>query len=203
MLANTDIPVNTRARLSPAQSRAAAIEAARALLIEEGPGAVTLKAVAARVGKTHANVLHHFGSAAGLQQALAAHISERVTAGIGEAVEAAWRGDADEALIVERTFDAFEREGAGALASWMILTGETAALKPILRAIHDLVERLGEGNPGHPVREHTLGLVLLALGQSLLGGPMADALDLPPGAARELGRRLIGRHRVAEDANKD
>jgi len=192
MLPYTDTPVNSsRIRLSPEESRAGAIAAARALLIEEGPGAVTLKAVAARVGKTHANILHHFGSAAGLQRALAEDISARVTKGIGEAVEASWRGEADEGLIVERTFEAFEREGGGALASWMILTGETANLAPILHAIHDLVERLGEGKPGHPVREHTLGLVLLALGNSLLGKPMAEALDLPPTAARDLGRRLL------------
>ena len=56
-----------RERLSPGESRAAAIEAARRLLIHSGPQAVTLKAVAAEVGKTHANLLHHFGSAAGLQ----------------------------------------------------------------------------------------------------------------------------------------
>ena len=55
----------TRERLSPEESRAAALEAARRLLIEHGPQAVTLKAVAAAIGKTHANLLHHFGSAAG------------------------------------------------------------------------------------------------------------------------------------------
>lgn len=191
MLIQTDTNVNNGRRLTPEASRAAAVDAARALLIEEGPGAVTLKAVAARVGKTHANILHHFGSAAGLQRALAEDISARVIAGIGEAVEAAWRGDADERLIVDRTFAAFEREGGGALASWMILTGETGSLAPILHAIHDLVRRLGEGKPGHPVREHTLGLVLLALGNSLLGRPMAEALDLPADAARELGLKLL------------
>ena len=53
-----------RERLSPAESRSTALEAARRLLIEAGPQAVTLKAVAAAVGKTHANLLHHFGSAA-------------------------------------------------------------------------------------------------------------------------------------------
>ena len=51
-----------RRRLSPEASRQAALEAARELLIETGPQAVTLKAVAARVGRTHANLLHHFGS---------------------------------------------------------------------------------------------------------------------------------------------
>ena len=50
-----------RRRLSPEESRDNALEAARALLIEAGPQAVTLKAVAARIGRTHANVLHHFG----------------------------------------------------------------------------------------------------------------------------------------------
>src|SRR3712207_9474022 len=76
-----------RERLTSEESRAAALEAARSLLIDVGPQAVTLKAVAARIGKTHANLLHHFGSAAGLQSALAGSIANRVTAGgvgIGE-----------------------------------------------------------------------------------------------------------------------
>ncbi len=64
-----------RERLSQVESRAAALDAARRLLIAEGPQAVTLKAVAAEMGKTHANLLHHFGSAAGLQSALAALIT--------------------------------------------------------------------------------------------------------------------------------
>src|ERR1043165_1401954 len=58
-----------RKRLTPELSRAGALEAARALLIEQGPQAVTLKGVGARIGRTHANLLHHFGSAAGLQAA--------------------------------------------------------------------------------------------------------------------------------------
>lgn len=55
-------------RLSPEESRSVALEAARLILIEMGPQAVTLKAVASRIDRTHANLLHHFGSAAGLQR---------------------------------------------------------------------------------------------------------------------------------------
>ena len=110
-----------RERLSPEESRAAALEAARALLIESGPQAVTLKAVGARIGKTHGNLLHHFGSAAGLQGELARLIGERVTAEIARVVERERQGEADPREIVDRTFDAFDREGAGALAAWMIL----------------------------------------------------------------------------------
>src|SRR5918998_527185 len=105
-----------RERLTPGESRSAALEAARRLLIERGPQAVTLKAVAAEIGKTHANLLHHFGSAAELQAALARSISDRVTARIAEAVEKSRAGEVDPIAIVDQTFDAFGREGAGALA---------------------------------------------------------------------------------------
>jgi len=181
----------TRERLTPELSRAAALEAARTLLIEQGPQAVTLKAVAAKVGKTHANLLHHFGSAAGLQAALAELISGRVCAGIAQAVVRARAHEGDPIEIVDRTFDAFGREGGGALAAWMILSGNRDALNPILDAIHVLIDQLREGHEDRPVQETTLWLVLLALGDSLVGAEMAQALDLPRGKARDAARRLL------------
>jgi AcrR family transcriptional regulator len=182
-----------RERLTQEESRSAALEAARSLLIEEGPQAVTLKAVSARIGKTHANLLHHFGSAAGLQSELARHIGSRVTAGIAQAVARARAGEADPREIVDRTFDAFDREGAGALAAWMILSGNRDALNPILDSIHLLVDRLGEGHEERPLHERTLWLVLAALGDSLLGAPMADALGLPRNTARRIAaEHLLG-----------
>ena len=72
--------MSIRKRLPSEESRRAAMEAARALLIESGPQSVTLKAVSSRIGRTHANLLHHFGSAAGLQRALAAHLAQTVAA---------------------------------------------------------------------------------------------------------------------------
>jgi AcrR family transcriptional regulator len=180
-----------RERLSPEESRAAALEAARSLLIESGPQAVTLKAVGAKMGKTHANLLHHFGSAAGLQSELARLISERVTAVIFATVERARQGEADPREIVDRTFDAFDEEGCGALAAWMILSGNREALNPVLAAIHKLVDQLGQGHEDRPVHETTLWLVLAALGDSLLGGPMAEALGLPRDKAREVATRHL------------
>lgn len=175
-----------RERLSPRESRAAALEAARRLLIEQGPQAVTLKAVAADIGKTHANLLHHFGSAAGLQTELARSLAEQVTGRIGEAVERARQGQADAREIVDRTFDAFGAGGAGALAAWMILSGNRDALNPILEQIRALVDQLSVAHESHHVPEQTLWLVLAALGDSLLGGAFTDALGLPREAAREL-----------------
>jgi len=192
----------TRRRLSPVESRSAAIEAARRLLIADGPQAVTLKAVAAEVGRTHANLLHHFGSAAGLQGELARSIADSVTSTIADAVEKARHGEADARDIVDRTFDVFDREGAGALAAWMILSGNRDALDPILDSIRALVAQLSIGHEERHVAESTLGMVLNALGDSLLGAPIAEALGLPRDTARELAAGRL-RHRLELDHPQD
>jgi AcrR family transcriptional regulator len=180
-----------RRRLTPDESRTAALDAAREILIAEGPQAVTLKAVATKVGRTHANVLHHFGSALGLQKALAAMLADSVCDSIAETVVSARRGDADPRLIVDMTFDAFDQQGAGALATWMILSGNKDALDPILSAIHNLVDELADDNEDGLIREDTLMLVLMALGDALLGKPMADALGLPRAAARGIAYKQL------------
>jgi AcrR family transcriptional regulator len=176
----------TGKRLSPEASRSAAIKAARQLLLTDGPQAVTLKAVAAKIGRTHANLLHHFGSAAGLQSELARSIAKSVTTSIAQSVELARAGETDARDIVDQTFDAFGREGAGALAAWMILTGNRDALNPILDSLHDLVAQLSAGHEDHQVAETTLALVLTSLGDSLLGAPISESLGLKRDTAREL-----------------
>ncbi len=180
-----------RKRLSPDESRHVALEAARAILISDGPQAVTLKAVAAKVGRTHANVLHHFGSALGLQKALAAMLADSVCDSIGATVLRARRGEADPREIVDMTFDAFDQQGAGALATWMIMSGNHDALDPILTAIHNLVDELADDNEDGLIREDTLTLVLMALGDALLGGQMAHALGLPRDAARDIALKQL------------
>ena len=102
----------TRKRLSPEESRLAALEAARGLLIETGPQSVTLKAVGARIGRTHANLLHHFGSAAGLQKELAGHLAKAVCDTIIDAVRASRAGLGSPREVVDLAFDAFDKEGA-------------------------------------------------------------------------------------------
>ncbi|MBV9527870.1 TetR/AcrR family transcriptional regulator [Sphingomonas sp.] len=187
-----------RTRLGSEESRAVALEAARRLLLEHGPQAVTLKAVAAEIGRTHANLLHHFGSAAGLQAALVRSIGDRVRGTIAEAVERARAGEADVREVVDGTFDAFGREGGGALAAWMILTGNRDALDPVLESLRGLVAQLSVGHAEERVAENTLGLVLSALGDSLLGGAFAESLGLPRDSARELAAERL-RFRIATE----
>ena len=92
--------------------------------------------------------------------------------------------------VVDLTFDAFDREGGGALAGWMLLSGNEDALDPILETIHDLVEELHEGGSGN-MRQLTLNLVLLALGDALLGAQLARSLGLPRGQARDTAERML------------
>lgn len=179
-------------RLSPEESRSAALQAARQILIETGPAAVTLKAVAGRIDRTHANLLHHFGSAAGLQKALAAYLAETVCATIGEKMAASPPGQRNVREIVDLAFDAFDSGGAGALATWMAATGNEDALDPIVEAIHRLIDGMApDAHEKRLMHEDTLALVLMALGDAQLGGAMAEALDLPRDTARALATELI------------
>jgi AcrR family transcriptional regulator len=181
-------------RLTPEASRMAALEAARVLLLEAGPQAVTLKAVAGRIGRTHANLLHHFGSASGLQRDLAAYMGNSICTTIGEAVMQMRGGVVTPLELADLIFDHFDREGAGALASWMLLSGNEDALDPIVEAIHNLVDEIAEdGHADSSLHELTLEMVLMALGDALLGGPLSASLGLP----REAGRQIAGRKLAA------
>jgi AcrR family transcriptional regulator len=174
---------HTRPRLSTDEMRQLALEAARSILIEDGPQAVTLMAVAKRISRTHANVLHHFGSAGELRRSMAELMVGRVIGEIGEKVIQARQNEGDMREIVDITFDIFEKQGMAALMSWMILSGEHDGLAPILDAVHNLVEELGE-HRGAPLRQITQMLVLAALGEGLIGGPIAEALGVPRQTAR-------------------
>jgi AcrR family transcriptional regulator len=188
--------VKPRKRLTPEESRGSALAAARALLIETGPQSVTLKAVAARIGRTHANLLHHFGSASGLQKALAEHLARSVCETIIDAVRASRAGLGSAREVVDLAFDAFDREGAGALTSWMLLTGNEDALDPIISTIHDLVDELAAGEADHDggpqsIHRDTMTLVLMALGDALIGGALANSLGLPRDTARARAAAML------------
>jgi AcrR family transcriptional regulator len=192
-----------RKRLSPEESRAAALEAASAILMEAGPQAVTLKAVAARMGRTHANLLHHFGSAAGLQMALAAHLAGTVCDSIADILLENGGAEHDPARVVNMVFDAFDKQGAGQLATWMILSGNENAMNPVVDAIHELIDEIGKGHENTSMHEDTLTLVLMAMGDALLGEPLARSLGLPRDAARDIATRLLADSpRLAEESPK-
>ena len=185
----------SRRRLSSEESRAVAMEAARRILIEAGPQAVTLKAVANRIDRTHANLLHHFGSAAGLQSSLAQHLAAMVCSSIAETVQTKRIGLGQPREVVDLAFDAFGREGGGALATWMLVSDNHNALDPIVAMIGGL---LGDIRPPfadedyeREIHEVTLALILLALGDALLGPRLAGSLNVSRNAARDRAELML------------
>lgn len=190
-------------RMSPEASRLAALAAARELLTETGPQAVTLKAVAGRIGRTHANLLHHFGSASGLQKSLAEYLTRDICAKIGAAVGQVRDGKMPPCDLAELIFDSFDREGAGALASWMLLSGNEDALNPVVETIHELVDDIAEdGHADQALHMLTLEMVLLALGDSLLGKQMAASLGLVSSAGREIATKRLEQSLAQEQSQQ-
>lgn len=175
-----------RRRVSPKESRAAAVAAARQLLKSEGAAAVTLQAVASRVGRTHANLLHHFGTAAGLQRALAEDIAQTVATSIEGAIQQRREGKATERDVVDAMFEAFRREGAGELIGWIALTRQREALEPVVATIERIIRTMRALGDPRPVNAMTLGLTLLAIGDSLAGEEIARACGLDREAVREV-----------------
>ena len=187
--------MSIKRRLTSAESRSAALEAARGLLIEAGPQAVTLKAVANRIGRTHANLLHHFGTAAALQRELAAFIAETVCASIADELEASRAGLGSPRNVVDLTFDAFDRQGGGALVGWMLLTGNEEAIVPIAQTIHAMVDRVFPMESDHQGegRMHRISftLMLMGLGDALIGERLSEILNVERDAARQLATNLV------------
>ena len=183
--------MTNRTRHSPKESRALAIDAARALLRDDGVAAVTLKSVAARIGRTHANLLHHFGSVAGLHRALAEEIAHNVATSITTAIASRRRGEASERDVVDAMFDAFADQGAGELIGWIALTRQRDALKPIVDTIAAIVSDFREAGDCRPMDQVTLGLVLLAVGDSLVGEEVAEGTGQRREAVREIALKQI------------
>jgi AcrR family transcriptional regulator len=180
-----------RKRHSPQESRALAVAAARQLLRDEGVASVTLKAVAGRIGRTHANLLHHFGSVAGLHRALAEDIAATVSASIREAIGKRRRGEASERDVVDAMFDAFAAERVGELIGWIALTRQREALEPVVATVRSIVEEFRAAGDTRPMDRVTLGVVLMAIGDSLVGEEVAAASGLSPAAVRDDAVGLI------------
>src|SRR5690606_40441017 len=83
----------------------------------------------------------------------------------------------------------FDREGGAVLATWMMLSGNEGALDPIVEAIHRLIDELHPQEQGHDatltMHETTQALVLLALGDALIGERLAKSLGLRRETVRE------------------
>jgi AcrR family transcriptional regulator len=183
----------TRRRRSPEVAKAEALASARRLLLEGGPAAVTLKAVAADAGMGHANLIHHFGSAEGLQTALMASMAADLAQTLKAASAEFQAGRADLNDLIRITFDAFAEEGAGELSAWLAVTRQHGHLEAVGRSIAEISADLGQslGGRGPQISKAILFVTLLAMSDAVTGRNLKAILGEEPDAVRRLAERLL------------
>ncbi|WP_292035967.1 MULTISPECIES: TetR/AcrR family transcriptional regulator [unclassified Brevundimonas] len=193
-----------RRRRSPDEARREAVVSARALLLSGGPTAVTLSAVASDIGVTHANLIHHFGSAAGLQSALMGSMVADLNEALGTAVVRLRTDEGAPLELVNAVFDAFAEGGAGRLAAWIAMSGDLSHLEPVRAAVRDLVDAIAEkmgddGEARERIGSAVLFIALSAFGEALIGPPLRDMLDQPDDAGRKVVASLLPRFLVRNE----
>jgi AcrR family transcriptional regulator len=197
MSISTEVVRAHRRRRSPEEAREEALASARRLLLERGPNGVTLKAVADDIGMSHGNLIHHFGSAAGLQSALMGAMVRDLTVALEAAVTKVRSEDSGPRELVDIVFEAFGNGGAGHLAAWIGLSHDLgqldavrAAVDHLVQAIADKIKAEGREPPRH-IPSALLFVTLCAFGDSVIGGALCDMLDRDREATRRIAAHLL------------
>jgi AcrR family transcriptional regulator len=186
-----------RVRRTPEEARTLALASARRLLLADGPDAITLQSVATDLGMSHTNLIHHFGSAAGLQSELMRQMMSELTAAIESAVMRLRAGKGEFRDFVDIVFDVFDRGGAGRLAAWIVLSGEASRLAPVGAVVRDSIDSVERGaDPGAGAQDvhlritsATLLVTMAALGDAIIGNQLRRMV----GRERDAVRTIIGR----------
>ncbi len=177
-------------RRKPDDVRQEALAIGRRLLIEGGPAAITLKAIGAEMGMSHANLIHHFGSAEEFQSALKSAMTEDLTRNVTALLRQRSRTDSNIAHIVATVFDAYSIGGIGTMVAWSALAKAKAEDNGLEQAIAELVtvlEPLIEGaDAASRARAIVVLVSILALGNSLIGTPLSECVGSDPDDMRRL-----------------
>jgi AcrR family transcriptional regulator len=185
--------VGKRVRRTPGQARSLILAAAQASMVSKGPAGIRLQDVARAAGVSHSNVLHHFGSRAGLIEALNRRTLDDLKAVLLEVMEAAQSSAED---IIGPAFAAY-RDGLAQRTLWVLQAparrgGQNLlAFEEIVEALH--ARRLKAASPGVCVdKAQTRAIVHLttiaAFGDALVGSRLRGCSSADEPAAR---RRFV------------
>lgn len=187
--------MSMKKRMSSEESRALALETARRLLLSEDRQAVTLKAVASRLGRTHANLLHHFGSANGLHDELAGYIADQLCLSLKREVKAIGNPQPTRRELVDALFRVIDRDAGGSVVNWLLSTGHEESIVKVARQFDELYRQhfpvTGSKSQLGDVSRKGFGIMLVVLGNALLGSSLADAFAANPDAARQMAGNLV------------
>lgn len=189
-----------RVRRTPGEARTLALASARRLLLKSGPDAITLQAVAADLGMSHTNLLHHFGSAGGLHSSLMREMVRELTDAIETAVMRFRGGEGSMRDFVDIVFDVFDGGGAGQLAAWIMLSGEAEHLAPVQEVVRKYIHTVeGTADPVlHHVRERvttaTLLVTIAAFGDALIGEHLSKMVGRERTAIRAITAAMLAHY---------
>jgi AcrR family transcriptional regulator len=134
--------------------RAALLDAAWAIVAEDGAEALSLRACARRAGVSHAAPIHHFGTLTGLAADLAALGYERLGAAMDEAVEPArdllWAGGIGYvrfAVAHPEHFRMITRVSVSETASPRLRQAAAAALQRLKDGLHEAYRKANGSEP--------------------------------------------------------
>jgi AcrR family transcriptional regulator len=181
--------VGKRVRRTPEQARSLILDAAQASMASKGPDGIRLQDVARAAGVSHSNVLHHFGSRAGLIEALNRRTLDDLKTVLLNVMQAAHSSAAD---MIGPAFAAY-RDGLAQRTLWVLQAparrgGQTLPVfEEIVEAVH--ARRLSAASPGTSVdKAQTRAIVHLttiaAFGDALIGPRLRRCSSADEPAAR-------------------
>jgi AcrR family transcriptional regulator len=185
--------VNRRSRRTPEEARALILDTAERRLAERGLEGLNVVGLAKAAGISHATLLHHFGSADEMRQALVQRMSERL---IREAMAAI--GDNEElAAVVHELFAVFSTGGHAKLLAWLAIEeAQRPVPSPEQHALFEgLIRASAESMLGGDVASARNVLTLVvsaAIGLGVAGQPLMDLVGMDAEARRAYPDWLAG-----------
>ncbi len=159
-----------RRRRDPAEAREEILDAAERLFAQHGPDGVRVAKVAKEVGISHPGVLHHFGSAAGLVEALHQRASRRIRDAVLEPLRAG--KDRREALLAAA--EALADPAKGRLLAWVVAAGGDPFPPVEEQGLAAVADEVGED------ARRVLLVVLAMIGESMVGPDVRARLGMDP-----------------------
>ncbi len=185
--------VNKRQRRSPEAARNLLLDTAEARLAEMGLEGLNVAGVAKAAGMSHATLLHHFGSAAGMRAALVERMGGRLVREAMEAIEGG--GDVD--AVVRDLFAVLSAGGHAKVMAWQAIDPDSSAGPTPER--RDQFEALIQASAGQfpgadlkSMRNVVTLVIAAAIGLGVGGDSLLELLGMDEQAQAEFPDWLAG-----------
>ena len=191
--------VNRRKRRTAEESKAIVLDTAERRLAQLGLGGLNIVGVAKAAGITHATLIHHFGSSAGMRRALVEHMTARL---IDEAM-ATLNQDAGLSTLFRDLFAVLSTGGHAKLLAWLAIEEShrepaTTATRQLFRELIDACAQHLPGNDVAGARNIVTLVVGAAIGLGVAGDALTDLVGMDDEARAQFPDWLASRVGASE-----